>query len=139
MVLVAERTVEFSMVDLAKIAYYPRIFDLAHRFFESVWNDVCGQSYPHLINERRIGFPVVSVDASFLSPLRYGDQITANITFTKIGSTSLEWRYRFLNQNGVEVWMSTQTTVCVNMDTMEPMPIPDDLRRGLEPHLEAPV
>ena len=46
MVLKAERSVEFSMVDLASIAYCPRIFDLAHRFFESVWDDVCGQSLP---------------------------------------------------------------------------------------------
>ena len=28
------RGVDFPMVDLANIAYYPRIFDLAHRFFE---------------------------------------------------------------------------------------------------------
>ena len=137
MVLRAERSVEFSMVDLANIAYYPRIFDLAHRFFESVWDDVCGQSYPHLINERRVGFPVVSVEASFLAPLRYGDVITAHITFSNIGTSSLGWRYRFVNQAGEEVWTSSQTTVCVNMDTMEPMPIPDALRRGLEPHMEA--
>ena len=27
-----QRGVDFPMVDLANIAYYPRIFDLAHRF-----------------------------------------------------------------------------------------------------------
>ena len=29
-----ERGVDFPMVDLANIAYYPRIFDLAHRFLK---------------------------------------------------------------------------------------------------------
>lgn len=136
MVLKAERSVEFSMVDLANIAYYPRIFDLAHRFFESVWTDICGQSYPHMINERRLGFPVVNVESAFHRPLRYGDTITAHITFTRIGTTSLGWRYRFYNQEEHLVWSSTQTTVCVNMDTMEPTPIPDDLRDGMKLHLE---
>ena len=136
MVLKAERSVEFSMVDLANIAYYPRIFDLAHRFFESVWPDLCGQSYPHLINERRLGFPVVSVESDFHHPLRYGDTITAHITFTQLGTTSLGWRYRFYNQSEQLVWSSTQTTVCVNMDMMEATPIPDDLRNAIEAHLE---
>lgn len=136
MVLVAERSVEFSMVDLANIAYYPRIFDLAHRFFESVWNELCGQSYPHLINERRLGFPVINVESAFHHPLRYGDTITAHISFTRLGTTSLGWRYLFFNQNEELVWSSMQTTVCVNMDTMEPTPIPEDLRKGIETHLE---
>jgi len=139
MVLRQERTVEFAMVDMANIAYYPRIFDLAHRFFESVWEDICGQSYPYIINTRRLGFPVVSVDASFHHPLRFGDRIDAHITFTNIGKTSLGWRYRFFNQDDVLVWQSTQTTVCIDMDSMEPKPIPADLREGMERHLEAEV
>ncbi|MGB0515671.1 MAG: acyl-CoA thioesterase [Poseidonia sp.] len=136
MVLTAERSVEFSMVDLANIAYYPRIFDLAHRFFESVWPEICGQTYPHIINTRRLGFPVVNVQSEFKHPLRYGDTITARITFTKVGTTSLVWRYRFFNQDNQLVWYSTQTTVCVDMDTMEPQTIPDDVRKGVLLHLE---
>lgn len=136
MALTAVRTVEFSMVDLANIAYYPRIFDLAHRFFESVWPDICQQTYPALINERRLGFPVVNVESEFLHPLRYGDTITAQITFTAMGTSSLGWRYRFFNQANKLVWYSTQTTVCVNMDTMETTPLPDDIRAGVQPHLE---
>ena len=45
------------MVDLANIAYYPRIFDLAHRFFESVWPEICGQTYPYIINEQTPWLP----------------------------------------------------------------------------------
>ena len=136
MALTAERNVEFSMVDLANIAYYPRIFDLAHRFFEAVWPDICQQTYPSLINERRLGFPVVNIESEFLHPLRYGDTITAQITFTAMGTSSLVWRYRFFNQDNKLVWYSTQTTVCVNMDTMETTPLPEDIRAGVLPHLE---
>ena len=40
-----QRTVEFSMIDMANVAYYPRIFDLAHKVFEEAWVPV---SYTHL-------------------------------------------------------------------------------------------
>ena len=94
MVLTLERTVEFSMVDLANIAYYPRIYDLAHRFFEATWPEICGQTYPHVLYERKVGFPLLHIESSFHKPMRYGDTITANITITHLGNTSLTWRYR---------------------------------------------
>ena len=136
MVLKLVRTVEFSMVDLANIAYYPRIYDLAHRFFEATWPEICGESYPHVLYERKLGFPVLSVESNFHHPIRYGDTIEAHISISHLGATSLSWRYRFFNQDGVLVWSSNQTTVCVQMDSMDPTPIPEDMRQGLLPHLE---
>ena len=130
-----ERKVEFSMVDLAQIAYYPRIFDLAHRFFEQTWPSICGQEYPHIIYERRLGFPVVHVESSFLHPIAYGDTVSAKISIQHIGNTSLKWHYQFSNQHGQDLWASSQTTVCVDMDSMQPTVIPDDIRQGLQQHL----
>ncbi|MGB0471428.1 MAG: hypothetical protein ACPGJA_01200, partial [Candidatus Thalassarchaeaceae archaeon] len=40
------RPIDFPMVDLAGIVYYPRYWDLAHVFFEEVWEPLCGISYP---------------------------------------------------------------------------------------------
>ncbi|MCH1616728.1 MAG: acyl-CoA thioesterase [Candidatus Poseidonia sp.] len=131
-----QRAVEFSMIDMANVAYYPRIFDLAHKVFEEAWLPMCGVSYPTLINERRVGFPVVSLTSTFHAPLRYGDTITASVGITSIGTTSLGWKYEFRNPSGETLWVSEQATVCVNMDTMEKQPIPDDLRTGLTQHLE---
>ena len=37
---------------------------------------------------------MVSVEASFLAPLRHGDVIAAHITFSNIGTSSLGQRYR---------------------------------------------
>jgi len=34
------------------------------------------------------------------------------------------------------VWSSSQVTVCVNMDNLESIIIPDWLRNGLEKHLQ---
>jgi len=59
------RPVEFAMLDAANIAYYPRIFDLSHRFFEQCWLEMCDISYPDLFNIHRVGFPIVSIESDF--------------------------------------------------------------------------
>ena len=136
MAVTLQRSVEFSMMDMAKVAYYPSIYDLAHRFFESAWEQMCGVSYVTMITERRLGFPVVNITSEFLAPLRYGDTITAHLSITHLGTASLGWSYRFENQEGKVVWTSQQTTVCVNMETIKKQAIPEDLRTGLSNHVE---
>lgn len=126
------RRVDFPMLDMAGIAFYPRIFDLAHRFFEEAWEVMCGIDYPHIIQEMQIGFPVVDIKSEFHSPFRYGDTIHATIWISKVGVKSCTWQYRFHNQNYDLLWSSEQVTVCVSMKNMESLPIPSELRSGLE-------
>lgn len=136
MAVTLQRSVEFSMIDMANVAYYPRIYDLAHRFFESAWEQMCGVSYVTMISERNLGFPVVNVTSEFHAPLRYGDIISAQLSISHLGTSSLGWNYRFENQDGMVVWTSQQTTVCVNMETMKKQAIPNDLREGLDEHVQ---
>lgn len=126
------RRVDFPMVDMAGIAFYPRIYDLAHRFFEEFWEEACGIDYPTVLSKHRVGFPVVDIKSTFHAPLRYGDTVNAAIWISAIGNKSCTWQYRFNNQNGELIWSSEQVTACVSMDSMESMTIPDLLRAGLE-------
>ena len=126
------RRVDFPMLDMAGIAFYPRIYDLAHRFFEESWNQICGFDYSHIIGEMNIGFPVVDIKSEFHSPFRYGDSVTATIWISKVGNKSCTWQYRFHNQNNDLLWSSEQVTVCVSMSDMSSLIIPDNLRIGLE-------
>ena len=112
----------------------PTNFDLAHKVFEQLGRP-CATFPTPLVNERRVGFPGV-LTSTFHAPLRYGDTITASVAISSIGTTSLGWTYTFVNQRGETVWTSQQATVCVDMNTMEKQPIPDDLRPGLNQHLE---
>jgi len=125
------RRVDFPMVDMANVAYYPRIYDLAHRFFEEAWEDICGLSYPTLVNDLRIGFPVVDISTKFHAPLRYGDTIHAKIWISQVGNKSATWEYEFRNQDDLLLWESTQVTVCVSMETMDSLEIPELLKSGM--------
>ena len=126
------RRVDFPMLDMAGIAFYPRIYDLAHRFFEEAWVEICGVDYPHMITEMNVGFPVVDIKSQFHAPFMYGDSVTATIWISKVGTKSCTWMYEFHNQKQELLWTSEQVTVCVNMKTMESLPIPQELRSGLE-------
>ena len=129
------RRVDYPMIDNANIAYYPRIYDLAHRFFEECWELMVGKSYPEMINKLKIGFPVVNIETDFHHPIRYGDIITAKISIAKVGGKSCTWDYQMYNQNEQLLWTSKQVTVCVNMDTLHPMELPDWIRDGLSKHV----
>ena len=133
MTFVSERRIDFPMVDLAKIVYYPRFWDLAHRFYEESWEFSCGFHYNEILSKKKIAFPLVHSEARFLHPIYYGDTVQCSISVSKIGRTSITWNYEFKNQDGVTCWMAEQVTVCTDMlEVSKKIPIPDWMREGLE-------
>lgn len=131
MAVVLRRRIDFPLVDMAGIVYYPQYWDLCHRFFESSWPEIIGLDYPTIIAKRRLGFPAVGNQCEFHAPLRYGDTVECKLWISHVGTSSLEWQYRYSNQDGLLVWSAQVTTVCVGMDDLKPCPIPDDFREGL--------
>ena len=131
MPVMLRRRVDFPMIDLAQVVYYPVYFDLAHRFFEESWEDICGRSYPEITQEMHLGFPAVETSADHLSPLRYGDDIICKLWIESVGNTSIVWRDQFSNQNGDLCWDARVVTVCVDMRTFEKTPVPDDIAESL--------
>ena len=128
-------TVRFGDTDLAGIAYYPRMFDFIHKAMEDFFAGQCGVTYPELISKRRVGFPLVKSDVDFGSPLYFGDEVTISVTTTKVGNSSIGFRYRF-SVGERECFDAKMTVCCVEMDTIKTIPIPEHLRPGLEGVLE---
>ena len=132
MAFTSSRRIDFPMVDMAKIVYYPQFWDLAHRFYEESWEYSCGMHYNEILTEHNIGFPLVHSEANFRHPLAYGDIVECTITVPKIGETSITWRIEFRNQEGTLCWSADQVTVCVDMsDVKKKIPVPNWMREGL--------
>ncbi len=125
------RRIDFPMVDLAGIVYYPVYWDLAHRFFELSWEKICGINYPKILQDLKLGFPAVKNECEFLAPLKYGDTVNCKIWISDVGNKSCTWEYEFTNQNMKKVWLAKVVTVCVNMDTFESINIPKNLAESL--------
>lgn len=121
--------VRFGDVDRAGIVYYPRIFDYFHQVFEGYFEDRVGISYHDTIEKMRVGFPAVRYEVDFLSPLAYGDRLPVRLTTARSGRSSVTFRYEILKGRKVLV-DALGTTVCVDMRTFRPVPIPPRLRKA---------
>jgi len=130
-----QQNVRFGHVDPAGIAYFPKIYDFIHEAFEELWQLHVGERYYHLLQEKRIGFPLVHSDVDFKKPLRFGDRPLVRITCFKLGGSSLGLRYVYRVNDQVCV-DARMTTVCVELDTLKTMRIPDTYRARFEELLE---
>ena len=127
--------VRFGHVDPAGIVYYPRIFDYLHDVFEELWEHHVGTRYYHLLLDRRIGFPLVHSEVDFQAPLRFGDRPGVRVTCCRLGRSSLGLRYR-VRKDDVDCVDARLTTVCVELEGMKPMAMPEEFRRRFEAILE---
>ncbi|MEE8142676.1 MAG: thioesterase family protein [Planctomycetota bacterium] len=121
--------IRFADVDAAGIVYYPSFFHFYHMAFEDFFANAHGTHLAEWVGERGIGFPTTHLEADFCSPLRYGETLNIAITIPRIGESSFDFRFEArTGQSHCAAW-SLVTKVCVNMDSLRPLPIPEELRR----------
>lgn len=126
-----QQQVRFGHVDPAGIVYFPRIFDYIHEAFEELFEIHVGVRYYRMLLDEKVGFPLVHSDVDFASPLRFGDRPIVRVTCFHLGRSSLGLRYRY--RLGDELCLEARmTTACVDVETMQPLPIPDDYRARFE-------
>lgn len=123
--------VRFGHVDPAGIAFFPRIFDYLHDVFEELWENHVGIRYYYLLLEEQMGFPLVRSEVDFDHPLRFGDRPDAEVTCFHLGKSSLGLRY-LISKDGRRCVDARMTTVCVNTERMEPVPMPEEFRARFE-------
>ena len=126
-----EIEVRFGDCDPAGIVYYPNLFHYCHVAFEDCWPSVLGVSYAELIASRGLGFPTAHVETDFLRPVRYGDRVEVTVAVERIGTKSAVFVFAG-SVDGRACFRASMTKVCANLDSLESLPIPDDLRAALE-------
>jgi len=125
--------VRFGDVDGARIVYYPRLFHLLHIAFEDFFRDHVGIPYDRLISERNRGFPTVSLRSEFVRPIRYGETLRVETTVPEIGRTSALFRHVVtVGDDDDRRAVVTIRRVSVDMETLRPEPIDDELRARFE-------
>ncbi len=121
--------IRFDDVDGAGIVYYPQFFHMCHAAFEDFFDTAAPVSYPQLVGERRFGFPTVAIESVFHAPLSYGDTAIVELTVSEIGASSLKLGYDIRRKrDGTLCFHADITTVMVNLDTLKPTRIDDELR-----------
>jgi YbgC/YbaW family acyl-CoA thioester hydrolase len=135
-VKVYERAIKFEEVDAAGIVFFARFVNYAHEAMEAFFAGVPG-GYAGLIVGRRIGFPAVHLEASFESPLRYGDSLRIETSVERLGNRSAVLRYRMINAGtGARAAELRHTIVTSDLTTLTSCDMPADVRALLALHLE---
>ena len=127
--------VRFGHVDPAGIAYFPRIYDYIHDVFEELWEHHVGERYYRILCDQKIGFPLVHSEVDFKHPLRFGDRPLVRVSCFKLGNSSLGLHYVFKLDETLCV-DARMTTVCVNLDDMQTISMPDRFRARFETIME---
>ena len=79
---------------------------------------------------------VVETQCRYRAPIRFPDRVTAGIRVTKLGTTSVRYEVGlFRNDEDAASAAGHFVHVYVDRATSRPTPLPDDLRRALEPLL----
>ncbi|MFN0207299.1 MAG: acyl-CoA thioesterase [Planctomycetota bacterium] len=90
-----EIQVAFGDADPAGIAYYPRILDYCHRAFEYLFSTELGKEYSHVFMKENIGYPTISLEASFRAPMHFGDRMAIDVSVGNLTKRKVEFVYKF--------------------------------------------
>ncbi len=128
--------VRFPDVDWARVVYFPRFLDYCHRAFEDFFGAQLNVSYADVLQQMKLGFPIVHADADFRSPLRFGDTARIVMEVVRISDRSISTRYRFFVGDGIdECACVTLVQASIDTATFKPTTIPAEVRRCFEQHL----
>ena len=126
--------VRFSDIDNAGIFYYPRFFHAFHVAFEQFWEQQAKWPYHVLLNEDRLGFPTVHIEADFLKPIAFGAPMEIRLGLKRMGRSSLVFRYEMAHSETGDIHVTADiTTVLVDMDSFKGIDVPDRIKEVLEP------
>jgi 4-hydroxybenzoyl-CoA thioesterase len=122
--------VRFEHVDLAGIVFYPRCFEMVNQAVESWFADALLCDFRRLHTELRLGIPTTHLDVHFDAVSRIGDELEFSLTVPQLGNTSFTVDHS-VTCGGESRLRVRQRMVCVGLERMRPVRIPDDIRERM--------
>jgi 4-hydroxybenzoyl-CoA thioesterase/acyl-CoA thioester hydrolase len=134
-----QRRVEFAETDAAGIVHFASLMiymeQAEHAFLRAMGLSV----FPKPGNEFAGTWPRVRVSCEFFAPARFEDELTILVQIDRIGRSSVTYRME-LERSGEAIAKGTMTSVhCRHEeDRLVPHPIPEEIRRRLQPFVAEP-
>ena len=136
-----EERVRWGDVDAAGIIFYGsyiRFFEIAEtELFRAV-----GLPYGKVFEELNIWLPRVHLECDFHRAAQMDDLLEVSVYVARVGKSSLRLNFEVRKKNEAgeieEKLMATAHFVLVSTarENLKPLPVPDELRRALEPYTE---
>lgn len=128
------RRVEFHETDMAGIVHFSNfnkyMEQAEHEYFRSLGLTIVDTQEDGSV----VGWPRVSAQCSFESPVYYGDQLEIQLFVERVGVKSLTIKYEFWRDQ-TKIAKGRMKTVCCHFTRGEPMKsieIPDSILKKIE-------
>jgi 4-hydroxybenzoyl-CoA thioesterase/acyl-CoA thioester hydrolase len=128
-----QRRVEFRDTDAAGIVHFSVFFNYMEEAECALYREL-GMNVVMTDADGSFSFPRVAAHCDYVSPLRFGDVATVDVTLLKLGRSSVTYVFDF-SLDGHPVAKGEVTAVCCRLhdDGGQPnsMPIPPDIAAKL--------
>lgn len=125
--------VKIHDADAAGILFFAHYIKIAHDVYEEFMAEI-ENSLSYIINESPYLLLIVHSEADYKKSLKYGEEFMVELTANKLGKTSFELNYRFINSSE-ELAAEVKTThVSVDRDKIKPIALDEDLKKKLDEH-----
>lgn len=128
------RKIRFSHCDPSGVLYFAHIFDFVNAAVEDWFETGLGMPFHEFHLRHRLGNPVVSTDCEFMHACRFGDEITLELSPTRIGSSSMDLHF-VAKVGGEERMRLRHKTAMISLDRFRAIEIPAELRARAETFL----
>lgn len=121
------RKIRFQDIDAAGIIFFAKVFDLFH----DAYSDCLQAGGVPLFEVLAKGVwiaPIVHAEADYRQPLRFGDEITVEITSAQLKERSMVIEYALRHSSGLVYVTGKTAHVFVEKASMRPCPVPDEVR-----------
>jgi YbgC/YbaW family acyl-CoA thioester hydrolase len=111
------------------VVYYPRFFNYVHVAFEEFFKEGLGLPFHEVIEQRKVGFPIVHAESDFMKVLKYGDRIRVEVYLVRAGRSSLTFGFDVIRENEETLCARARiTNAIIDRTTFRAIPCPEDLR-----------
>ena len=121
--------VYYEDTDLGQIVYYANYLKFIERG-RSEWLRAAGVDQQRLLEDSHLAFVVRRVEADYLSPARFDDQLEVVTTLEQASGPRVTV-LQAVERDGKVLFQARVTVICVDLRTMRPHRLPPAVRAAL--------
>ena len=121
--------VYYEDTDLGQIVYYANYLKFIERG-RSEWLRAAGVDQQRLLDKAHLAFVVRRVEADYLSPARFDDQLEVVTTLEQASGPRVTVS-QAVERDGKVLFQARVTVICVDLRTMRPHRLPEAVRAAL--------
>lgn len=132
-----QTSVKLHQTDAAGLLFFGHQFTICHDTYELFMESIRAD-FATLFKAKDYQLAIAHAESDFKKPLYVGDRLRVELTVARAGESSYTINYRLFDPSGTLAGTASTVHVCVDKETQKSRPLPEDLKKELQKHLQAP-